>query len=646
MTYKLTFVLLCACAFYSTGMINAEKMSLICDELLGLCFCIVRNTYIILTLLSSRRHRSGTQNAQDPMHDLLHEDEYQDVYYSTPETESQLGYNSIYCTVSNFHVEYTTQVDCDVYPVERSNVKVVRFANSRMIYIPHGIFRYFINIREFDISSSHIEGIQRNFEGAQNLVFLIMSDNNITELGASLFVDAPMLTVVDFSHNHISKINKYAFAEARSLSRLVFSHNNISVLDERLFKDLRFLDQIFLDHNDIEIIPKNLFASNVMLQKVILSNNRIAVLHCQCYGGLKYLNTLHVAENRLTEFDPSCLENQLESINLSGNNLTTLVIKNTLSMQASNNSIKELHIANDDQSLEALYISNNSLLNIQNITNYLINLRTLDVSFNFVGQLNITTLSKLTKLVKLDLEHTGISHLDFGTFANQRELSFLDISYNNLNKFNWDILLPYLSKLEELYISGNNLTEIEGSGHVGHIFPQLRVLDITSNNFNCTYLSNFYRLLAYSKIRMSYDEDLLSNGNETHVHGIVCSSNQNQNISHEKLVTHLMPEHKYEFELLKTKMEYFYRNDMHLLHKIDALHSRMSSQEIQHEHLMATFRNLKYFVAGIAILGFIFIAVKFTRVYVENRYLKINLHSSGAFQSTATMNTLQSTIPY
>lgn len=555
-------------------------------------------------------------------------------------------YSGIYCTVSNFHAEYTTQVDCDVYPLERHHVKVVRFSNSKMIYIPHGMFRYFPNIREFDISNSQIESIQRNFEGAKNLVFLIISNNNITELGASLFVDAPTLTVVDFSYNRIKTINKFAFAEARSLSRLVFSHNNISELNERLFKDLRFLDQIFLDYNQIETIPIDLFSSNVLLQKIILNNNRIAVLSCHHYGGLKYLDTLHLADNRLAEFDPTCLDSTLDSLNLNGNNLTKLVIRNVVSLQAANNSIQEVIIVNSGETLKSLYISNNSLLNIQNITSQLVNLETLDVSFNTVGKLNITTFAKLSKLTKLDLERTGISQLDYGTFSNQRELIFLDVSYNNLNKLNWDIFMPYLSKLEELFLNGNNLTEIEGSGHIMHNFPQLRLLGISNNNFNCSYLVSFFRILNFSKIRLSSDLEATTDVNTTHINGIACSSNQNHNVTVANPVAHLEPVHKYEFEILKAQMEYFYSNDILMGQRLHALQSRILEQELQHAHLTASMTVVKFLICGLAIVSLVFIVFKITKIYGENRQMKINLHSSGGFPSTATMNTLQSSIPY
>lgn len=550
-------------------------------------------------------------------------------------------YGGFYCTITDFHIDHTTQVDCDVYPSQRNNIKVVRFSASRVLHLPYSIFRFFPNIREFDIASSEVEVLQR-FEDAKNLVFLIMSNNNLTELGASLFVNTQMLTVVDFSHNKISKINKYAFAEAQSLSRIVLSYNDITELDKRLFKDLRFLDQIFLDNNRIKVIPPELFSCNAVLQNIVLSNNRISTFSSNYLTGLKYLEILHLAGNFLTEFDPTFLETKLYSLNLSNNNLTSLIIRKMISIEAANNSITSVISLDDSSILTTLIIANNSLSSITNITSQFTNLEVLDLSFNRVSKLNITTFSKLTKLIKLDLEKTDISNIDFGTFANQRNLVFLDLSYNNLNRFNWDIFLPYLIKLEELYVDGNNLTEIEGSGHIISNFPLLRVIGISNNNFNCTYLSSFFRLIASGKIRTSNVDAMEQSHdvNVTHINGVACSSSQNFNNSINKPISH-MQNNKIQFEILKAKMEYFYHNDMVAMEKINTLQTLLVLQEQQQKHLLDTINHWKYLFGVIAICGFIFIAIKFTRVLNKTRQLNAehNLHTSNGFPSSTTMNT-------
>lgn len=597
-----SLVLLLISAFSS--IVSAEKIQLVCDEL--------------------RAELAEELITENPEFEA-------DTHFHIP----HVGF---YCTVSDFRIDHTTQVDCDVYPTQRTSVKVVRFTTSKVLHLPYGIFRYFPNIREFDISNCEVEVLQR-FEDAKNLVFLIIANNNLTELTASLFVDAPMLTVIDFSHNKIEKINKFAFAEARSLSRVVLSHNNITELDGRLFKDLRFLDQIFLDNNRIEFVPLELFTSNGLLQKIVLSNNRISTFSCNHLTGLKYLEVLHLAGNRLAEFNPSSLETKLDSLNVNNNNLTQLLLKRMVSVDAANNSITDVISLDDGSALNSLILANNSLKGIANITNQLVNLEVLDLSFNTVGRLNISTFSKLTKLTKLDLERTDISNLDFGTFANQRDLVFLDLSYNNLNRVNWDVFLPYLTKLEELYVNGNNLTEIEGSGHIVHNFPQLRIIGITNNNFNCSYLATFFRLLTFSKIRFDL-RDQPHDVNVTHINGIACSSNQNANNTFNEPTVHLQG-NSVHFEMLKAKMEYFYRNDLTMFDKINSLQATIDAQDRRHEHLLATMRHWKYFIGGAALCGLIYVIIKFGRVFSETRQLNSphNLHTSDGFPSSTTMNT-------
>lgn len=540
--------------------------------------------------------------------------------------------SGVYCSVTDFHVNYTTQVDCDVYVSLRKSVRIVKFYNSHMMYIPTGIFRYFTDIRDFDISKSAIVDLQRNtFEGAKHLIYLTMSYNNITKLSASLFIEAPSLFIIDLSYNEIASIDRYTFADVRQLSRLQLNNNKIQSLPMDVFKDLQFLDQIHLNDNEITEIDPNLFATNLQLNKINLSNNRLRTFDTTIFAKFKYLSYLQLAFNGLTALDTTTFGSQLKLLNVSENQLTTLAIGRWISIEAENNLITTIDISNSTtNSIKNLYISNNSLTNIENITK-LVNLENLDLSFNRVGAINVHTFESLKKLVSLNLAQTNVSNLDFGTFAGQTEMKTLDLSYNNLTEINVIIFTPYMSKLEKLFVDGNNLTEL---APLQLYFPVLNTLGISNNNFNCTFLAQFLRQLDDTlKVTLNIDPDD-RHSNSTHISGIACSndkvaSNQVLAVHHLNYLNKFGPNME---AAIREKMSYLYK------HFNDNPSGTVTTTHV--ELLESNLRTTKLLLAVVCIGAFVFVSVKFIGAIVQHRNHLLDARLTEQSRSTTTMNTL------
>lgn len=554
-------------------------------------------------------------------------------------SETGMLTSNAYCTVTDFYVNVTTQVQCDVYASVREYVLVIKFYNSKMRYIPSGLFRYFSNVRDLDLAQSEIEDIHRNsFEGAKDLTYLTMSYNNITELRASVFVGASLLFVIELSYNQIAKIDKYAFVDVRSLSRLHLSHNRISSLEPELFQDMKFLDQIFLDNNEIEFVEPAMFEKNVQLSKVSLASNRIIELESTMFNQLLSLEFLNLSSNMLTELKTSGFGGKLTELSLKNNNLKQLTIENIAIIEAANNQIDTVTFRNP-LSIKQLFLSNNSLTNINGFSN-LTNLQLLDLSFNNIGPLHIAALSKIEKLEHCNLAHTGLSEIHFGTFGSQKELRTLDISYNNLGTINFDMFSPYFGKLEKLFINGNNLTSLGGSMHVSIVLPALKIVGLSDNNFNCSYLALTLRNFAAYSITMTTTNN--PNGlNSTHVSGIACTM-QNGSAS-----GHLEPAIAYNSSssndnpgrnALKDKMAFLYS---HLdVGNSDAsrelLQSRVQASETHEKLLQSNLTMTKILLVCVCGIGLVWIAIQFVRFYMQ--------HSQGfqnrMYRSTTTMNTI------
>lgn len=564
--------------------------------------------------------------------------ESEKLYFRCDEIETSFSQETlveltdVYCSVTDFYVNYTTQVDCDVYPTRRTNVRVIKFFNSHMLYVPNGIFRYFREVRDFDISKSELIEIHRNsFEGATHLIYLTMSNNNITELGSSLFIDATSLFVLDLSYNNISKIDKYAFVDARSVSRLSLSFNRLHDLHQDLFRDMHFLDQIFLNDNRLTMIHPLLFENNYQLTKICLDNNKLHSFETDMFKKFKYLEILQLGGNFLTSFNSSNIEVKLKMLILSKNNLTNLIVNNVEVLEASNNNLSSI-IFTVRTNIKQLILCNNSITNIDKIVS-LENLESLDLSFNNIGKLNITTFSKLKKLTILNLGNTGLADIDFGTFSSQTELKVLDLSYNNLQHINFDIFSPYLLKIEKLFVEGNALTEIADSTHLMTIFPSLNTIGLSNNFFNCTYLSGLLRELLKFKIRLNLDPDNTNAINSTHVNGILCSNYFNRTEAIRPM-KHIWLQGTGNYSSIG---DFVGRTDGL---EITRLTSQIKDTKLHEQLLQSNLNYMKSLTAVVCSIALIYVSFKMVSLYLHQRNLQ--LVNPNLYRSTTTMNTLES----
>lgn len=555
----------------------------------------------------------------------------------------EILYDGVYCTVSELHVGYGDQVNCDVYPYYRDRIHVVKFTVSNMPFIPHGIFRYLTGIREFDISFTGIEAIHRDFEGAKNLMFLTITNNRLTELSASLFTDAPNISVIDFSHNEIERINPFTFVDAITLSRLHFSYNRLKNLDIQVFEKLYALDFIALDHNELEHVDPELFAGNPLLQKILLNNNRIVTLECEVFAHTEYLTSLDVSYNQMLEFSTSCIrEPSALTLAISNNRLKNLTLHNVDSLEASNNSISMISIEDDFCHMEKFIVANNSLDNFTSLFDRLGSLKHLDISLNRIGRLNISTFAKLKNLSKLYLRGTQLQHINYGTFANQNQLKVLDISFNDLNHIDFDVFFPYLKGLEELYIDGNNLTETGGLGWTAmHLFPNLKSLGVSRNRFNCSYLAKLITWLNLDKVKLTVDS-VETIANVTHVYGIACTNTDSKKINESLNVNVRTTSENYDREIIyqheRTSVDSF--ND-----QLKLLREKNIFLLNQESALESHIRSIKYLIATICTVSLAFVAFKLLLVYKQHKNIG-GFAEGGIYHSTGTMNTQHTNIAY
>lgn len=84
--------------------------------------------------------------------------------------------------------------------------------------------------------------------------------------------------------------------------------------------------------------------------------------------------------------------------------------------------------------------------------------------------------------------------------------------------------------LRSLFLGENQLKELKGFRN--GIFPQLVLLDIKNNPFNCSYLQKFMETVNWEKLHLHIDP-ISINTRQTNIRGINCENADNKTINGE-----------------------------------------------------------------------------------------------------------------
>ncbi|XP_053695268.1 toll-like receptor 3 [Sabethes cyaneus] len=412
-----------------------------------------------------------------------------------------------------------------------------KFINSKMIEIPKKLFEVYSSVQQLSVVACGIESVTRyTFERASQLLILNMSSNKLNELQNYVFAGANRLTVLDLSKNNISNIEEKAFSNLAMLQSLFMSSNRLKHLKDSTFVSLTGIRKLSLSRNELEVLQPDLFAANSLLSMLFIQNNQLVLLDKDLFKNVTGMDYLWLANNSLTSLEFNKLN--VKRLNVMNNKLKLLKINaGVVELYAGSNNITNIDIENASSlQLSTLDLSWNKLHTLDALKN-VSSLKFLDLSHNSIGPLNLTTFAKFTELQDLNLEDTGISNLQHGTFSQQRSLKRLDISYNNLNRIDLDIFTSS-HQMEEIFVEGNRLKDLNYE-EINKIFPVLSKISIADNNWNCSYLTKMIRSMNSLSIVVGGFKSESLTADQTNVKGIYCSDDKNPIKSWNETAKHL-----------------------------------------------------------------------------------------------------------
>lgn len=320
-----------------------------------------------------------------------------------------------------------------------------------------------LSITDFSIDS-HKNVISGRIQATNlPLTALNASHNQLTHFQLARM---PNLTDIDFSFNKLTSLKSADFDGSFQLSAINFSNNAISILEPSVFAKHRFLSTLDLSHNKIVKLDRSLLMNNLKMQ---------------------FLNIRH---NPLAHFNFNIFSPNVKSIvvRLPSRSIETLDV----SCRRTNCLFNRFDEEDYFENLQHFNISGNQFGNLFAFFEKLgENVRTMDLSRNFVNELNGTALKKLTNLKQLRISHANLSQIEADAFDHQPKLKLLDLSYNRLGNEDTSFLFRSFLNLETLNLEGNQFTAIDFV--VPDRFPNLTALHISRNRFSCEYLEKYLR---------------------------------------------------------------------------------------------------------------------------------------------------------
>ncbi|KAG4076581.1 hypothetical protein HA402_001868 [Bradysia odoriphaga] len=324
------------------------------------------------------------------------------------------------------------------------NVEYLTFLNGSLVYLPHGIGNFFPNLRTLQIGPGL--GTKR--------------------VSRSYFRNMTNLDRLQFLENSIDTLEEDSLWDLENLETFQLTGNQIVELNEKFFQKNEKLQWILLNSNKLQTLPKHLLRRNSLLTDIDFQNNRLHLIDEETFETndatpihrFVIESFLFVGNNLLKTVDEKCFHSNINliSISLSSNQLERLtgnIFKNNLLLEyvyLRNNSIKTMdkRFFERNGTFETIDLSLNKFVLPTRIVTLVpsgsnsttsieeglseTNVRSIDLSFNFIEYLPNTLFRNNLMLVNVVMRSNSLKVIDENCFENNSNLIFIDLSSNEL----------------------------------------------------------------------------------------------------------------------------------------------------------------------------------------------------------------------
>ncbi|XP_070151226.1 uncharacterized protein [Polyergus mexicanus] len=409
--------------------------------------------------------------------------------------------------------------------VNVSELTCLDLSDNSLSDISVGSFRTLIGLVRLSLRKNAIGIVdEKAFCGLDQLEFLDLSDNRLADLPDSALTPLYSLQKLDLSGNQLQVLGARWFESLDRLRELDVSRNGLARAASGTLQPLSGLSVLRLAENPLKERDVSLLlgtgrrletvdASRTGLARVPaaltrsvralrLAGNKLTTIRSGDLDSYPLLRMLDIADNRLTDIENDALGRLevLEELELSGNALSKIpgsLPSSLMMLKLQRNAITALKLddLNGLYSLRSLTLNDNDISEIEvGALGQLPLLAELDLSDNPIKALSTNTLSGPSNLAKLRM--SGLTSLQRHQ-EEQSDMAFpvptperlimLDVSRSPVlagQLLADDAALSACKSLIELNLSATNISAIRSD--LAFMLPQLRVLKLGKNNWNCT----------------------------------------------------------------------------------------------------------------------------------------------------------------
>ncbi|GFS98136.1 toll-like receptor Tollo [Nephila pilipes] len=363
------------------------------------------------------------------------------------------------------------------------DIRELYLYNNSIVSIPPDLFNglqqlVILNLSFNKISSSSFG--PETFVDLIRLVILDLSRNKLNFVNNTLFQSQYSLQMLFLSHNEIDIIAENSFSSLYNLYTLDLSYNRLKYLDIFTLNGLYVLSDLKLSHNSIYSMHSDAFKNCSSVEVLTLQGNNLSYVPT-ALKSLQFLKTLNLNNNTMSSLNNLSFQDlkQLRHLSLSQNqigNLTKGTFKHLTSLKKldlSKNNIHNLEhgIFDDCEAISAIDLSDNYLVDMNGLFMNLKSLMFLNVSRNKIQWFDYAVIP--TELDELDLHSNEIETLsNYYELENTLQLRALDVSFNFISKINKASFPNHISRLK---INNNRISIAES-------FPFLAKANLTYVN--------------------------------------------------------------------------------------------------------------------------------------------------------------------
>lgn len=191
-------------------------------------------------------------------------------------------------------------------------------------------FERLVNLGRLNLSGNRVRCIGDWFNATNQLAWLDLSSNNITQLDRRSLAQFRSVGYLGLRANRIAEIPRGAFEPLANLTKLDLDHNKLERINGPWFGRENRLTNLALSHNNIGQLLRNDFEHLASLRTLVMSGCTLALIEDGAFAPLRALQNLDLSDNRLTTFDSSRLfhsaPDRLEMLRLSSNRISELFI--------------------------------------------------------------------------------------------------------------------------------------------------------------------------------------------------------------------------------------------------------------------------------------------------------------------------------